>query len=216
MEISKNLFFYPEQGELDANTYLIKGESCIIIDPGSKQCLPQLVREIEKDGITVTEIKTIIHTHLHIDHYWANEGLKKESGAKILIHSLQKQHWNETVVATARLFGLAPVVFKEDGFMDNCNLGPFEIIGAPGHSPDSICYYDKITKVLICGDVVFNGNIGRVDLPGGNASQLKQSVISLSQLDIEYLLPGHMNIITGARAVKQNFEFIKENAFAWL
>jgi glyoxylase-like metal-dependent hydrolase (beta-lactamase superfamily II) len=68
-----------------------------------------------------------------------------------------------------------------------------------------------VEKFLICGDLIFSENIGRVDLPGGNAEQLKHSIELVSNLDIEYFLPGHMDIVKGALAVKENFRFIKEN-----
>jgi glyoxylase-like metal-dependent hydrolase (beta-lactamase superfamily II) len=98
------------------------------------------------------------------------------------------------------------------------NLGETEIelIPSPGHSPESVCYYLRNEKVLICGDVLFNQNTGRVDLPGGSAEQLKQSIERLSKLDVEYLLPGHMDIVTGAENVRRNFEFIKQNIFGYL
>jgi hydroxyacylglutathione hydrolase len=70
--------------------------------------------------------------------------------------------------------------------------------------------------VLVCGDVIFEMNTGRVDLPGGNGGDLKKSIESLSQLDIEYLLPGHMDIVSGAEKVTANFDFIRSNVFAWL
>ena len=69
---------------------------------------------------------------------------------------------------------------------------------------------------MICGDVIFENNTGRVDLPGGNGEQLKKSIESLSQIEIEYLLPGHMGIVTGAENVVRNFDFIKTHIFAWL
>ena len=59
-------------------------------------------------------------------------------------------------------------------------------------------------------------NTGRVDLPGGNADELRESIEKLSQLEIEYLLPGHMDIVTGAEKVKHNFDFIRENILRWL
>ena len=92
----------------------------------------------------------------------------------------------------------------------------FKFIQSPGHSLDSICFYAKQEKILICGDVIFSQNTGRVDLPGGNAEELKHSIEKLSELEIEYLLPGHMNIVTGATEVKNNFEFVRENVFSWL
>ena len=69
---------------------------------------------------------------------------------------------------------------------------------------------------MIPGDVIFAQNTGRVDLPGGNAEELKQSIEGLSQLEIEYLLPGHMDVVTGTEVVKGNFEFIKKHVLPWL
>ena len=102
--------------------------------------------------------------------------------------------------------------------MTNMKLGDIELelIHSPGHSPDSICFYCKKEKFLICGDVIFNQNTGRVDLPGGSADELKQSIEALSQLEIDHLLPGHMNIINGAEKVKRNFEYVKKHVFRWL
>ena len=220
MKLINNLYCYPEKGMLDSNTYVIKGTTSFIIDPGSPQFLPELVKDLQKDGIDPGEIDIITNTHLHGDHCWANEAFKELSGAKIIIHPVQKEFYDVTVIETAKVFGLQPMNFKEDKCLENNSVGTgdteFELIHSPGHSPDGICFYGKKDKVLICGDVVFNQNTGRVDLPGGSASQLVKTVEQLAKLEIEYLLPGHMNIVTGAVAVKNNFAFISNNVLNWL
>ena len=220
MRLTKNLYFYPEKGMMDCNTYVIKDDLSIIIDPGLTQFLPELVQDLERDGIDPKEINIITNTHLHGDHCWANEAFKKVSGAKILPHPLQKDSWQATVIQTSRFFGLPAVEFTEDELLDYDKLSAgkmqFELIPSPGHSPDSICFYCQSEKILICGDVIFNQNTGRVDLPGGSADQLKQSIEKLSQLEIEYLLPGHMDILVGRERVKLNFEFIKKNVLSYL
>ncbi len=220
MKLTNNLYCYPENGMLDCNTYVIKDEVSIIIDPGSPQLLQALTRDLQKDGIDPKEIGIITNSHLHGDHCWANEAFKEISGAKILCHPLQKRFWNITVTETANFFGLPPMDFTEDGYLDDTNLdaGSIELalIPSPGHSPDSICFYYQKERVLICGDVIFDQNTGRVDLPGGSADELKQSIEKLSQLPIEYLLPGHMGIVTSAEKVERNFEFVKEYVFRWL
>jgi glyoxylase-like metal-dependent hydrolase (beta-lactamase superfamily II) len=220
MRLIKNLYFYPEKGMMDSNTYVIKDKTSVIIDPGLTQFLPALIQDLHQDGIDPKEIDIITNTHLHGDHCWANDAFKKFSGAKILLHPSQKNSWDATVIQTSRFFGVPAVEFAQDELLKNNKLNTgemeFEIIPSPGHSPDSICFYCQKEKMLICGDVIFNQNTGRVDLPGGSADKLKQSIERLSQLEIEYLLPGHMDVIIGEKRVKENFDFIKQHVFPYL
>ena len=220
MELTKNLYFFAEKGMMDCNTYVVKDKTNLLIDPGLTQFLPALIEEMHRDGIDPKDIKLIANTHLHGDHCWANDAFKKLSGAEILMHPVQKQFGQAAAVQASQFFGVANAEFSEDRLMDNerLNLGEtdIELIPSPGHSPDSICYHIPKDKVLICGDVIFNQNTGRVDLPGGSADQLKASIERLSQLDIEYLLPGHMNIVVGRENVKNNFEFIKKYVLGYL
>ncbi len=219
MKLTDNLFYYPENGMMDCNTYVIRDEVSVLIDPGFEQYLPALIQEMQKDGIDPKDISIITNTHLHADHYWADEAFKKLSGARILLHPLHKQFYDLTVVQVSKIFGMAPIHLKEDGYLDEkLNTGKleFEFLHAPGHSPDSICFYCKPEGMMICGDVVFESNTGRVDFPGGSAEQLKQSIEGLSELSIEYLLPGHMGTVVGAEKVKRNFEFVRAHVFPWL
>lgn len=220
MKLTDNLYFYPEKGMLDCNTYVIKDDISVIIDPGSLQSLSQLAGDLLKDGIDPKDINIITNTHLHPDHCWANEGFKNISGAKIIIHPLHKKFYDMTVTEASKFLGFQGLEFEADSYLDNNKLSTghldFELIPSPGHSPESICFYCKSEKILIPGDVIFTQNTGRVDLPGGNAEELKQSIEELSQLEIEYLLPGHMDMVTGAENVKSNFEFVKKHVFPWL
>ncbi|MFQ6122269.1 MAG: MBL fold metallo-hydrolase [Dehalococcoidales bacterium] len=220
MKLTNNLYFYPEKGMLDCNTYVIRDELNIIIDPGSLQFLSVLIQDLHGDGIEPKEIDIITNTHLHVDHCWANEAFKEFSEAKIILHPLQKKFYDVTVVETTKFFGFQPVDFKEDRCLDGDRLEAgdveFELVHSPGHSPDSICFYCQKDKILICGDVIFDENTGRVDLPGGNRAELRQSIEGLSQLEIEYLLPGHMDIVTSAEKVKDNFEFVRKHILGWL
>jgi len=220
MKLTNNLYFYPEQGMLDCNTYVIMGKPGIIIDPGNGDYIQGRVEGMRQDGIDPGEIGIIVNTHLHVDHCGANEAFKQLSGAEIALHPVQKNNYKLVVVDGARLFGMEPVEFTEDRILEGSTLTndgtALEMIVSPGHSPDCICFYNEKDKVLICGDVLFEMNTGRVDLPGGNGEDLKNSIESLSQLDIEYLLPGHMGIVSGAGKVAANFDFIRSNVFAWL
>ena len=220
MKVTKNLYIYPEQGMLDCNTYVIKGALTIIIDPGSAQSLTALIQDLHQNGIEAKDIDIITNTHLHGDHCWANEAIKERSGARILSHSLQKKFYNVAVIETARFFGFPPIEFEADSYIDDNKLDAgdieFELIPSPGHSPDSICFYSKKEKILICGDVIFAENTGRVDLPGGSADKLKHSIEELSRLEIDYLLPGHMDIVAGAEKVNSNFDSIERSILRWL
>jgi hydroxyacylglutathione hydrolase len=136
------------------------------------------------------------------------------------MHPLQKQFYDTVVIEAAQVFGLPAFEFKEDGIFEGSvlTLGDIELdmIPAPGHSPDCVCFYYRSGKALVCGDVLFAQDTGRVDLPGGDAAALKKSIGKLSKLEIDYLLPGHMHIVAGADNVKRNFDFIKGYVFQWL
>jgi len=211
---------YPEQGGLDCNTYVIRGRPGAIIDPGSADFLTARLAGMKADGIDPADIGVIVNTHLHIDHCGANEAFKKLSGAKIALHPVQQANYQLVVIDGARLFGIEPAEFTTDDTLDERSLTSgdlvLELLPSPGHSPDCICFYLRKEKVLICGDVLFEMNTGRVDLPGGDGVLLKKSIESLSLLDIDYLLPGHMGIVTGADRVAENFNYIRHNVFPWL
>jgi hydroxyacylglutathione hydrolase len=220
MKLGNNLFFYPEQGMLDCNTYVIGGKPGIIIDPGNAAYVASRVSGLNEDGLDPSDIGIIVNTHLHIDHCGANEAFKNLSGARIALHPVQKKNYRLVVIDGARIFGMEPGEFAEDYILEDNVLASdtveMEMIVSPGHSPDCVCFYNRRDKVLICGDVLFEMNTGRVDLPGGNAEELKKSIEALSQLDIDYLLPGHMGIVSGVAKVVANFDFIRSNVFEWL
>ena len=220
MKLLKNLYYYPEKGMMDSNTYVIRDKLSILIDPGLNEFLPALLQDLLKDGIDPKTINIIMNTHLHGDHSWGNGAFKKASGAEILLHKVQKRLGEAATTEASKFFGVPAVELNEDRVLDEDRLSlgetEVELIPSPGHSPESICFYLRQEKALICGDVIFNQNTGRVDLPGGSADQLKQSIENLSKLDVEYLLPGHMDIVTGADNVRRNFEFVKQFVFGYL
>ncbi len=220
MKLVNNLYAYPEQGMLDCNTYVIAGEPGLIVDPGNPDYLETKVEAMRRDGLDIEKIGTILNTHLHIDHCGANEAFKQLSGARIALHPVQKRNYKLVVIDGARVFGMTPGEFTEDAILEEgsltINATEIEMIEAPGHSPDCVCFYLKKGKILVCGDVLFEMNTGRVDLPGGSVADLKQSIEALSKMAIEYLLPGHMGIVSGADKVAANFDFIRSNVFPWL
>jgi len=112
MKLTNNLYFYPERGMFDCNTYVIKDGLGIIIDPGSSMFLPALIQDLRQDGIEPEDIDIITNTHLHGDHCGANRAFKEISGARITIHPVQKKFYPAAVEEAARFFGLTPIHFE--------------------------------------------------------------------------------------------------------
>ena len=220
MKLTDTIYVYPERGMAAANTYVIRDAETLVIDPGSAQTMGDKLRQMAVDGITPDEIKAITITHLHPDHYWATSALQQVTGADVVIPRMQEAYIEPMIEQASQMFGmqgleLTPSRFIEDGKLE---IGgrTLELVHSPGHSPESFCYYDPETKFLACGDVIFDHNIGRTDFPGGSGEQIKASINALSDLDIEYLLPGHMGVIQGRTAVKDNFVFVRNSIFAWI
>ena len=205
------VYTYPENGMLDCNTYIVKGEETALIDPGSIQTADALAKEIQRDGIDPNDIGCIVNTHLHLDHCMADDYFRELSGAEVLLHPLQKRYYSVVVDDVARFFGFQAPRIEEDGIL--AQLKNVEIISTPGHSPDSICFL--VAGCAICGDVIFKESVGRVDLPGGDGGQLRGSIKEIEKFDIHDLLPGHMGVVRGAEGVRKNFRDVG-SILSWL
>lgn len=180
------------------NTYIITNDKneCWIIDPGM-----YVVEEEKKlfDYIEKNELKPqqIINTHAHIDHVLGIDAVKQKYNIKFGMHSLE-QPVLDNATGSAMLFGLrmgaAPVAdfFISENEHLKLNDDKIEVRLAPGHSPGSIVFYSKENNWLIGGDVLFNGSIGRSDLPGGNHEVLLKSIAE--QL---YTLPDETIVYSG-------------------
>ena len=119
-------------------------------------------------------------------------------------------HFIKTMTPNVRAsFGFGSNTIEPDFFLKEGDISinnvDLKIIHTPGHSPGSISLYLPEKKLLFTGDLVFKGGIGRTDLPGGNGSLLKESIKRLSELEFEWLLPGHGDIISGEKDIKANF-----------
>ncbi len=201
----------------NCNSFFINHDKKILIDPGHRHLFGHVTDELAELSLTPDQIDVVIITHGHPDHI---EGLSDFVGTSTLIAISEAEM--AFIKKTAPHYGEAlgvsnfePDILLQEGDLEIGDLH-FEVIHAPGHSPGSVCLYWPENKVLITGDVVFNQGIGRTDLPGGSGEQLKDSIRRLSKLDVEYLLPGHGDIVRGRDAVKGNFEGIESYWFAYL
>ncbi len=217
MKLQDGVYRYREKGVLDANTYVIRGEQTVLIDPGLGNYLGLLLKEMQEDGIAPKEVDVIAITHLHPDHCDATAALKDVSGAKVAVHSSQWEYRDMLLEAASRVLGIEAKKFKVDFvFEDSLEHTELRILHTPGHSPESICFYAADKKTLISGDLVFDKGIGRTDLPFGNNEELISSINTISTLDTELLLPGHGAILKGRSNVKMNYDFIREHYLQWM
>ena len=223
MKLSDNLYAYIWTGAgNNSNSYLIAGEVLTLIDPGmvldelGEDCLSYLLQGLEQDGFKADDIDLIINTHTHPDHCLANQPLLQRSQAKLAYHRAEQQDMERIF---HMFMGKGPD-FEADFYLTEGELElgvknkiKLQVLHTPGHSQGSISLYWPEAKALITGDAVFASSVGRVDLPGGSLSQLKESIESLSELDVEYLLPGHMDLLKGRDKVQRNYRYIRQIFF---
>lgn len=216
MKICEGIYGYiwEDYSVNNCNSYLIDGDIPLIIDPGLSPFVEKLVSKIEADNISQEKIKLIVLTHSHPDHI---HGISKFLDLKITLSKEEYQFLSNEGQHIYSLFGINVPNFPVEFFLTNgdFNTGKnsLKIFLTPGHSPGSICIYHPKKKALITGDLVFEEGVGRVDFPGGDIEQLHKSINLISKLDIEYLLPGHGNIIKGKKQIHRNFEAIKSMIF---
>ncbi|GKS60831.1 MAG: Zn-dependent hydrolase [Candidatus Nitrosocosmicus sp.] len=190
-------------GEMANFTYLLideKNNSCIIVDPSWD--LEVIFEYIKKNAL---KINFIINTHSHFDHTIGNEQVAKLTGAKIMQHTSSPLHKDSAL---------------EDGDRITFGNSTIDIIHTPGHSKDSICLILD-NKMILTGDTIFVGSCGRLDLPGGSASEMFDSIYGkLINLDSELVvLPGHhygSKKTSSIREEKENnfvFKFKNKNEF---
>ena len=231
MQLTEQLYWYPWQGQANnCNSYLLKGHQTILFDPGyiynefNENCLEMLTRQMIADGIKLSDIDHILCTHGHPDHVESAGIIREQSGARLAIHQGDQfilealaQHYASRT--GKELPALKPDTYLQEGELElgtgNSQSDRIEVLYTPGHSPGCVCFFLPEHKALVSGDTIFEGSIGRADLPGGDMDILGQSVEKLSCLEgIELLLPGHMDRVTGAAAVRHNFDQIKRYFFS--
>ena len=181
------------------NTYVLYDETkeCVIIDPGMYEGFEQneLAAFIKNEDLKPV---LLLNTHCHLDHVFGNKFVFDTYGLK------QQFHQGELPILNA-VPGYAPsmgftsyeVSPQPDTFLPETGAISFgkstlSLIFAPGHSPAHLCFYSAADDILIGGDVLFYGSIGRTDLPGGNHQQLIQNIS-----DKLFVLPDETKVYPG-------------------
>jgi hydroxyacylglutathione hydrolase len=208
----KSFTFSPVQ----ENTYVLYNEKgkCCIIDPGCY--FPEEKQEL-KSYIDENSLQPILllNSHCHLDHVFGNKFIAETWGLKLHMHSLEKP-----------VFDFAPlsgenwqlpfdnyegeIVYLKEGNSVKVGDDELEIRFTPGHSPGSVSFYYQPGGFIIGGDVLFNGSVGRTDLPGGDFKILFNSIQTQF-----FTLPDETKVYSGHGPVttvgfeKMNNPFVK-------
>jgi hydroxyacylglutathione hydrolase len=188
-------------GPIGENCFLLRREGAdrlLIVDPGEE---PQrILAAVEQTGASV---EAMLITHCHFDHIGAVAPVAEATGAPVYCPRLE-----------------APVLADIMSFVPYAGFGPFEsyeadelldggealelagmtldVISTPGHSPGHVTYSVRGEQAIFSGDVLFQGSVGRVDLPGGDWATLLRSISGLVEAHSPEttVYPGHMGVTT--------------------
>jgi hydroxyacylglutathione hydrolase len=183
-------------GPFQENCYIIgdaKSGVGALIDPGDEAA--RIAMAVEETGL---EIGSIIVTHAHIDHVGAVVGLVDEYACPVLMHA-EAEPMLEGLPTQAMMMGLrfgnVPTVDRHVADEEVLEVGDlrFRSLYTPGHAPGHLAFYVEDERLVLSGDALFAGSVGRVDLPGGSMEVLMRSIEEslLTLPDETVVYPGH-------------------------
>jgi glyoxylase-like metal-dependent hydrolase (beta-lactamase superfamily II) len=164
----------------------------VVVDPGGASEL--ILATVTELGLRVEHI---LHTHAHFDHFLASTALKQTTGAALCLHEADLRLWEMLDVQCA-LFGVgfSPAVRPDHLLVDEEAIFVGDVRGValhtPGHTPGSMSFYFESDRLVLVGDTLFHGTIGRTDLWGGNFQALERSI-----RERLYTLDEQTRVITG-------------------
>jgi len=221
MKLDSDLYAYIWKStvENNCNSFVIGGEMPIVIDPGHQHLVKNLVPQMEKDGNRFEDIRLIIATHGHPDHLEGSQTFARGE-VMVALHPDEEKFLKEVGGQFYSAMGSEMPEIKISFYLKEGDLKvgskTFQILHTPGHSPGSISIYWPEKKALFTGDVVFPMGVGRTDFPGGDGMLLRESIERLAQLDAEWLLAGHGEVIKGKKNIQRNFAYIRSNYYDYL
>jgi hydroxyacylglutathione hydrolase len=207
-----------ETGPLMVNCYIVGDEAtgeAAVFDPGGDE--DRILRVLEENGLNV---KYIINTHSHWDHVGGNGPLQKATGAPILTHRLEAGGIG-SARERAGVFERNSEPSEASRFIEEGDVVPlgtisFQVLDLRGHSPGGLGFVfegelaidgrKERRKLVICGDALFAGSIGRTDFPGGDMGLLLENIRKkvFTLPDDTLVLPGHGPVSTVGREKSTN------------
>jgi hydroxyacylglutathione hydrolase len=165
-----------------------------VVDPGGD--LDQIEAALKEEGLT---LEKVLITHGHIDHAGAAAELAERAGVPIEGPHPDDKFWLDLLAEHGRNYGFVgarsftPTRWLQQGDRVTVGNETFEVRHCPGHTPGHIVFFHRGRQLALVGDVIFQGSIGRTDLPGGNHQQLLHSIReNLFPLGDEVrFVPGH-------------------------
>ena len=182
-------------GHLQCNCTILGdpvSRKAIVVDPGGDAEM-LIERLVELD----LQVERIIHTHAHLDHFLASGKMKEATGAKLALHRDDLFLW-DMLEDQCRIFEIPfekpppPDQWLEHEEEINVKGVHGKALHTPGHTPGSMCFLFENQKLLIAGDTLFQGSIGRTDLWGGDYQQIEKSI-----QEKLYILDEETTVITG-------------------
>jgi glyoxylase-like metal-dependent hydrolase (beta-lactamase superfamily II) len=183
-------------GPLQCNCTILGDEEAgeaIVIDPGDE--VGRIHKRLTELGL---KLKQILVTHAHIDHVGGALKLKRLTGAPILLNEsdlplLKMMEMQAGWVGVETPETAPPDANLVDGLVVGLERYPATVLHTPGHTQGSVCLHFAPLNMLIAGDTLFAGSIGRTDLPGGNSREILDSIHSrlLALPEETRVLPGH-------------------------
>jgi hydroxyacylglutathione hydrolase len=183
-------------GPLQCNCTVLGDEAsgeAMVVDPGDN--IPQILALLQKHKL---RLKQIVVTHGHIDHVGGAVRLKRATGAPIILNQNDLPQL-EMMDVQAGWLGIEPPevappdASAEDGMMVGIAGHAAQVLFTPGHTQGSICLHFAPESLLLAGDTLFAGSIGRTDLPGGDSRLILRSLHErvLTLPDATRVIPGH-------------------------
>lgn len=196
-------------GLLQCNCSIVGDEStgeAMVIDPGDN--VDYILERLRAHKLT---LKQIVVTHAHIDHVGGAVRLKRATGAPILLNENDLPLLKMMDMQAAWLGITPPEVAAPDenareGMVVGVGSHKAQVLHTPGHTQGSICLHFADDKLLLAGDTLFAGSIGRTDLPGGDGRQILRSIHDrlLTLPDETRVIPGHESETTIGEERKSN------------